>query len=125
MIANCFCHWLPEVREGMEHQEINTFLPMAEVIMCSGFFFISGLEEVIHHFLHPHQEPESKLRQKMMKETNYSSHKRSISYPNIEQEKEERETERNAAQIKAAIRTVFVVFALSFHSVVEGKNTQF
>ena len=109
----------------MEHQEINTFLPMAEVIMCTGFFFISGLEEVIHHFLHPHQEPESKLRQEMMKETNYSSHKRSISYPNIEQEKEERETERNAAQIKAAIRTVFVVFALSFHSVVEGKNTQF
>ena len=31
------------------------FLPLAEVIMCSGFFFICALEELLHHFLHPHQ----------------------------------------------------------------------
>ena len=31
------------------------FLPLAEVIMCSGFFFICALEELLHHFLHPPQ----------------------------------------------------------------------
>ena len=24
LIANCFCHWLPEVREGLEHKSIDT-----------------------------------------------------------------------------------------------------
>ena len=33
---------------------------------------------------------------------------------------DEKETEKTAAQIKAAIRTVFVVSALSFHSTIEG-----
>ena len=54
LIANCFCHWLPEVREGLEHSDLESWLPLAEVIMCAGFFFISALEEVLHHFLHPH-----------------------------------------------------------------------
>ena len=51
------------------------FLPLAEVIMCSGFFFISGLEELLHHFLHPHQIPEKDLQMKMnsMKETSYTN----------------------------------------------------
>jgi hypothetical protein len=30
-------------------------LPMAEVIMCCGFLFICILEEIIHHFIHPHK----------------------------------------------------------------------
>ena len=35
------------------------------------------------------------------------------------------ESEKTAAQVKAAIRTVFVVSALSFHSTIEGDdNTQ-
>ena len=50
-----------------------SFLPMAEVIMCSGFFFICGLEELLHHFLHPHQTAESKVKKEMMKETGFSS----------------------------------------------------
>ena len=54
LIANCFCHWLPEVREGLEHSDLESWLPLAEVIMCAGFFFISALEEILHHFLHPH-----------------------------------------------------------------------
>ena len=133
LIANCFCHWLPEVREGLEGKNIDTFLPLAEVIMCAGFFFISALEEVLHHFLHPHQRQDTvKLQVNVRPETkqtefsgdsyrardpDYNDHH---DYHDAEEEKEEREEERTAAQIKAAIRTVFVVFALSFHSVVEG-----
>ena len=123
LIANCFCHWLPEVREGIEHKDIDTFLPLAEVIMCAGFFFISALEEVLHHFLHPHQRAEAKLQREIMKETKFSDNTGGgeSQLPDVEEEKEEMETERTAAQIKAAIRTVFVVFALSFHSIVEGQ----
>ena len=76
LIANCFCHWLPEVREGIEGKNIDTFLPLAEVIMCAGFFFISALEEVLHHFLHPHQSqpsPDSMTERRQVKETNFSS----------------------------------------------------
>ena len=120
LIANCFCHWLPEVREGIEGKNINTFLPLAEVIMCAGFFFISALEEVLHHFLHSHQSPDTMIETRQEKETNLSSQTDHPSVGYSGEDKEDHETERTAAQIKAAIRTIFVVFALSFHSVVEG-----
>jgi len=117
LIANCFCHWLPEVREGLEHSDLESWLPLAEVIMCAGFFFISALEEVLHHFLHPHTVALQAEKQPRELETRFSG-------GTVEQaghgEKEEQESERTGKQIKAAIRTVFVVFALSFHSVVEG-----
>ena len=125
LIANCFCHWLPEVREGIDHQEIDTFLPLAEVVMCAGFFFISALEEILHHFLHPHKKKMAKLKQEIIQETYFSVVTvTSYATDNIDgqQENEEKECERTAAQIKAAIRTVFVLFALSFHSIVEGKK---
>jgi len=123
LIANCFCHWLPEVREGLEHKSIDTFLPLAEVIMCSGFFFICGLEELLHHFLHPHQTAESKVKKEIMKETDFSTSNGSSQHNagrHQDAEEEEKESEKTASQIKAAIRTVFVVFALSFHSMIEG-----
>ena len=25
LIANCFCHWLPEVREGLYHKDLDTY----------------------------------------------------------------------------------------------------
>ena len=34
----------------------------------------------------------------------------------------EKEHEKTSAQVKAALRTVFVVLALSFHSTIEGKT---
>eukprot|EP00090_Calanus_glacialis_P009153 TRINITY_DN17525_c0_g1_i1.p1 TRINITY_DN17525_c0_g1~~TRINITY_DN17525_c0_g1_i1.p1 ORF type:complete len:339 (-),score=68.34 TRINITY_DN17525_c0_g1_i1:97-1113(-) len=120
LIANCFCHWLPEVREGLDgHENLDTFLPLAEVIMCSGFFFISGLEEVLHHFLHPHQiqEKESKIKMNSLKETSYSNGAKAKADVT---DLDEKDSDKTAAQIKAAIRTVFVVSALSFHSTIEG-----
>lgn len=126
LIANCFCHWLPEVREGLERQDnIDTFLPLAEVIMCSGFFFICALEELLHHFLHPHQAT-TRVKLEQLRETELDSKgcdPGMASGPDHCGEKgEEKETgeEKSAAQIKAAIRTVFVVMALSFHSTIEG-----
>jgi len=117
LIANCFCHWLPEVREGLDgHKDLDTFLPLAEVIMCVGFFLISGLEELLHHFLHPHQTKVKDLKMNSVQETSYTngSKKGEIA------EMDDVESEKTAAQVKAAIRTVFVVSALSFHSTIEG-----
>jgi len=119
LIANCFCHWLPEVREGLERQDnIDTFLPLAEVIMCSGFFFICALEELLHHFLHPHQQASTSVKLEQLRETENGCDP-GKSGPDHCDEKETTE-EKSAAQIKAAIRTVFVVMALSFHSTIEG-----
>jgi len=108
LLANCFCHWLPEVREGLEG--IDTILPLAEVIMICGFFFISGLEEILHHFLHPHRTPEERQRQE-----NYGTVGESE-----EDNNKEKEHVKTSAQVKAALRTGFVVLAVSFHSMVEG-----
>jgi zinc transporter ZupT len=102
LIANCFCHWLPEVREGIEGTNIDTFLPLAEVVMCSGFFFICGLEELLHHFLHPHQAPAVKLESVTTKETTLNGC--DPGKPGPDQCEEEKKEEKSAAQIKAAIR---------------------
>ncbi len=75
LITNCFCHWLPEVRESKfncpNNQIITIYpdlisigitesyeseLPVTEIIMCAGFFAVCLLEEIIHHFIHPHKK---------------------------------------------------------------------
>jgi len=126
LIANCFCHWLPEVREGLEgRDDLDTFLPLAEVIMCSGFFFICGLEELLHHFLHPHQAPK-KLKLEQVKDTKDTALGSGGCDPGATAgdcgpcDEDDKLDDKSAAQIKAAIRTVFVVMALSFHSTIEG-----
>jgi len=110
LLANCFCHWLPEVREGLE--TVDTLLPMAEMIMVCGFFFIAGLEEILHHFLHPHQTHEHK---EALENLNYGTVE-----DKDETREKEKEFEKRGVQVKATLRTIFVVLALSFHSTVEG-----
>ena len=73
--------------------------------MCAGFFLIAALEEAIHHLLQP-----SSTKEESMEETKEGVRE------------QEHEKERSAARAKAAIRSVFVVFALSFHSIVEGEK---
>lgn len=82
LFANCFCHWLPEVREGkkiviqkpsflkrkisfvaIEHKNIDSVIPLTEVVTCSGFFLVSFLEELIHHFvIHPSKPVKKDLK---------------------------------------------------------------
>ena len=73
--------------------------------MLSGFFFISGLEEIIHHFLHPHQGLEDS----------------SSSYGSVMEEiGEDWGVSTASVRIKNALRVAFTVLALSFHSIIEG-----
>ena len=89
---------------------------MWQVIMCAGFFLIAALEEAIHHLLHPAST--SKAKEEEAKEGAKAKEEEKEGARELEQEQE-----RSAARAKAAIRSVFVVFALSFHSIVEGEQT--
>ena len=40
---------------GIDSHDIDTKLPLAEVITLSGFFAVCIMEELLHHFLHPHE----------------------------------------------------------------------
>jgi len=67
LLATCFIHMIPEVRESLEAVKRsgssvisdNTSFPFAEFIICCGFFLVYVIEEVVHRvFLHSgHKEP--------------------------------------------------------------------
>jgi len=67
LLATCFIHIIPEVRESLEAVKRsgssvishNTSFPFAEFIICCGFFLVYVIEEVAHRvFLHSgHKEP--------------------------------------------------------------------
>ena len=109
---------------GIEHKSIDTVLPLAEVIMCIGFFSICILEELLHHCLHPHKSTDKQKDRNIKKADTIAvtSFNDAEKYPvdekmgNFEESDEESEEERSTAEkTKSAIRTFFVVSALSFH----------
>ena len=112
LFANCFCHWLPEVRETIESFDIDSKLPLPEVIVSLGFFMVSFLEELIHHFVHPHQKKTDEVQ--------------SIELQSHQESKEEEFPETDcddrlhSKRTKSLLRTAFVVASLSFHSVMAG-----
>lgn len=138
LIANCFCHWLPEVREALEGHGIGDEWPLAEIILCLGFFFVRFLEEVIqacaqnnHHGHSHHGFPESEHQVRMVNTNIDDSHvkecspirpkKSTVSPQNCDSITEKDTSEAKSEHIfVSTIRTVFAIVALSFHSVIEG-----
>jgi len=149
LFANSFCHWLPEVREAIEAKKLSSKIPLAEVITCSGFFLISFLEELIHHFIHPSDNHKKNKKSKIHsgKVANISQRNEfelydekskmerkkeaatisSIEDPHFtdpEEDKDENKSflhdEKKAERTKSLLRTAFVVASLSFHSVIAG-----
>ena len=49
-------HILCTIFSGIERKNIETKIPIAEVVTCAGFLFVCFLEELIHHFVHPHKK---------------------------------------------------------------------
>ena len=99
--------------------QVFRFLPLAEVIMLSGFFFISGLEETIHHFLHPHKVATDSVSTESTS-SSYGTNENDLLLQN-----DEHEQKTKASGLKQAIRTACTVSALSFHSIIEGKREGF
>ena len=118
LFANCFCHWLPEVREAIEGFDIDSNLPLPEVIVSLGFFMVSFLEELIHHFVHPHQKKTDEVSIELQNHPEISKEETSEDHP--EDHSEESVDRSQAKRTKSLLRTAFVVASLSFHSVMAG-----
>ncbi|KAJ9579486.1 hypothetical protein L9F63_024404, partial [Diploptera punctata] len=65
LLATCFIHMIPEVRESLEAVKRNgssvispsTSFPLAELFICCGFFLVYVIEEVAHRlFIHSETE---------------------------------------------------------------------
>ncbi len=105
LIANSFCHWLPEVRHGLR---LNTKLPVAEIVTCVGFFAICFIEELLNRLI--------KIDKGECEVASESTSIDRSEYEHVDKDSKD----ANDNDPKALIRTIFVVSALSFHSVIEG-----
>ena len=54
---------------SIEAKELSSKIPLAEVITCSGFFLISFLEELIHHFIHPSDNHKKNKKSKIHRQS--------------------------------------------------------
>jgi solute carrier family 39 (zinc transporter), member 1/2/3 len=58
LMATSLIHLLPEVHEGFgalkESGEMETSLPIGEIIICAGFFLVYFIEETVHFFADRH-----------------------------------------------------------------------
>ncbi|KAH8343657.1 hypothetical protein KR059_003004 [Drosophila kikkawai] len=64
LLATTFLHLLPEVQEVVEElQECGIIgeltFPLAELLMCCGFFLMYFIEEAMHTYVHHHQKDEA------------------------------------------------------------------
>ena len=48
LLANCLCHWMPEVRGGLTSSSSTSAVPLAEVVVLLGLLGTMALEGVVH-----------------------------------------------------------------------------
>ena len=131
---------------GIERKNIETRIPIAEVVTCAGFLFVCFLEELIHHFVHPHKKsttkpPSSKNDINIVIQKNGTTARiefemyDSKSKGKFAQEPSEESIESNdnhkndivnenqGQETKSLLRTAFVVASLSFHSAITGQRS--
>ncbi|CAG7818678.1 unnamed protein product [Allacma fusca] len=63
LLATCFLHMMPEVRESFKTALPQTEFPVAEIIFIGGFFIVYMLEDIIH-FVIDRRRGHKKLKQK-------------------------------------------------------------
>lgn len=133
LLATCFAHLLPEVRDKFtDDLKIDNDIPLAELVVCLGFFLVYFVEESVKHFVKK-QRKRSKAKTtrhcdrllqwtnsqltavKSADDVNSVSVDQGTGTPecHIEQNNNEMSHVHN-------LRSLFVVLALSFHSVMEG-----
>lgn len=100
--------------------------------MVSGFLFIRLLEEIIHNLIHKKPKPKKAVHtwgshcpeRKEMRVTEFqrydSQYKTDTDSDEVTSTDTIEVTEKEEEREKSAIRTFFVVSALSFHSIIEG-----
>lgn len=146
LFATSFIHMLPEVRENIEQSGMNfNGVPMAEILICAGFFLIYLIEEMVHFLLgneiHPHEDETIQVHQSFSPTTtkNYKTFSNNDldSPQNFEGtysaplENTAETSSSNSSAIKkcqndasgytkSSLRDFFTALALSFHAVFEG-----
>lgn len=128
LLATCFVHLIPEVRESLTTQLEHHHYPFAEMVVCMGFFLVYFVEETVKHFVKKHknrnkvkttQHCDSLLQCQLTAvksaDDNSVSVDQGTGTPDyqIEQNNNEMSHVHN-------LRSLFVVLALSFHSIMEG-----
>lgn len=71
LLATTFLHLLPDIKEEILMLQEENLIPkwqvaLAELLMCSGFFLIYLIEELVHYYLHRNQH--KKLKEKHARE---------------------------------------------------------
>ena len=124
----------------MESFHFNTDLAVTEILMVTGFFLICGLDVVLHKVLGPHSHGHSHNHDDMQQKEplemkgavvkTQSGNAMEVSAKGSRTSSVNSETnlipdpsdtlEDNEKKMVSALRTFFVVFALSFHAVMDG-----
>lgn len=133
LLATCFAHLLPEVRESLTDQlKDYCRIPLAELIVCLGFFLVYFVEESVKHFVKK-QRKRSKAKttrhcDRLLQWTNSQltavKSADDVNSVNVDQGTgtPDCRIEQNNNEMTHVhnLRSLFVVLALSFHSVMEG-----
>lgn len=134
LLATCFVHLIPEVRESLTAQleEKYHHYPLTELVVCMGFFLVYFVEETVKHFVKKHKK-RSKAKttrhcDRLLQWTNsqLTAVKSSDDVNSVSADQgngtADCQIEQNNNEMAHVhnLRSLFVVLALSFHSVMEG-----
>jgi len=129
LLANCFLHWLPEVREAIGKAKIDSPIPITELTLCLGFFMIRFVEELVHKFIQPKKKPPPEPEPKKSEFELYDSRRLEQQQSNghvpygtktADPEVVDEDLTNEADETKSLLRTFFVVASMSFHSIIAG-----
>jgi len=132
LLATCFTHLIPEVRESITIRlhDYDKY-PLTELVVCMGFFLVYFVEETVKHFVKKHKKRcKAKTTQqcdrllwtnsqltavKSADDLNSVSVDQGTGTPDCQMEQN-----NNEMSHVHNLRSLFVVLALSFHSIMEG-----
>ncbi|XP_075238594.1 zinc transporter ZIP1-like [Lycorma delicatula] len=108
LLATCFVHLIPEVRSAL-----STFLPghkfpLAELLVCAGFFLVHLFDEIIVAFT------------SLTNKSSFTNRVSPIKRPQPSSGENESNTTDVPIEEERQVRSLLVVLALSFHSFIEG-----
>ena len=86
---------------AIEAKELSSKIPLAEVITCSGFFLISFLEELIHHFIHPSDNHKKNKKSKIHRQSGKVANISKRNEFELYDEKSKKERKKEAATISS------------------------
>lgn len=135
LLATCFVHLIPEVRERLLEKLPHNYqhYPLTELVVCIGFFLVYFVEESVKHFVKKHKKrSKAKTTQqcdRLLQWTNNSQLAAVKSSDDVNSVSVDQGTGTPDCQIEQNnnemshvhnLRSLLIVLALSFHSVMEG-----